>query len=78
MGLIGVLQNDPTLFVLIAVSLIFALCVHEFSHGIIAYYYGDDTAFRHGRLTLNPLKHLVHHMKSRFIIRQVFIILILL
>ena len=58
MGLIGVLQNDPTLFVLIAVSLIFALCVHEFSHGIIAYRCGDDTAYKNGRLTLNPINHL--------------------
>ena len=58
MGLICVLQNDPTLFVLIAVALIFALCVHEFSHGIIAYHCGDDTAYRNGRLTLNPINHL--------------------
>lgn len=58
MGLISLLQNDPTLFMLIAISLIFALCVHEFSHGVVAYQCGDDTAYRKGRLTLNPINHL--------------------
>ena len=58
MGLIRLLPDNPSVFVLIVVSLIFALCVHEFSHGIVAYYYGDDTAYKKGRLTLNPLAHL--------------------
>ena len=58
MGLITLLPNNPTVFILLSVSLIFALCVHEFSHGIVAYHCGDDTAYRNGRLTLNPLNHL--------------------
>jgi len=58
MGLISILQSNPDIFVLISISLIFALCFHEFSHGYIAYICGDDTAFQMGRLTLNPLKHL--------------------
>jgi len=58
MGLITVLFENPTLFVLIAIALIFALCVHEFSHGYVAYINGDDTAYKMGRLTLNPLDHL--------------------
>jgi len=45
------------LIILIPV-LIFALCFHEFSHALVAYYLGDDTAKRQGRLTLNPLAHL--------------------
>ena len=52
------LNLDIQILVLLIPALVFSLCVHEFSHGIIAYYYGDDTAYRHGRLTLNPLKHL--------------------
>ncbi len=32
--------------------------LHEFSHAWMAYYLGDDTAKRAGRLTLNPLPHL--------------------
>lgn len=37
---------------------LFALTVHEFAHGSVAYRLGDPTAARMGRLTLNPLKHL--------------------
>ena len=58
MGLISVFMSDPIIFALISIALIFALCVHEFSHGVTAYYYGDDTAYLSGRLTLNPLAHL--------------------
>ena len=58
MGLISILFDNPVIFILIIISLIFALCVHEYSHGYIAYIYGDETAYRMGRLTLNPLAHL--------------------
>ena len=40
------------------VVLIMSVVIHEFSHGYMAYYFGDQTALRAGRLTLNPLKHL--------------------
>src|SRR5712692_6248046 len=36
---------------------IFAVTFHEAAHGFIAYRFGDDTALRAGRMTLNPLKH---------------------
>jgi Zn-dependent protease len=32
--------------------------IHEFSHAWMAYFLGDDTAKRAGRLTINPLVHL--------------------
>jgi len=37
---------------------LFALTVHEYMHGYVALRCGDDTAYRMGRLTLNPLAHL--------------------
>ncbi len=37
---------------------LFALTIHEVSHGYMAYRLGDPTARNLGRLTLNPLKHL--------------------
>jgi Zn-dependent protease len=40
------------------VALVAAITVHEFSHGLIATWFGDSTPRRAGRLTLNPLKHL--------------------
>lgn len=38
--------------------LIFAITIHEFSHGWVAYKLGDPTAKYSGRLTLNPLAHI--------------------
>ena len=39
-------------------ALLFAVTIHEVAHGYTAYRWGDDTAMRMGRLTLNPLKHM--------------------
>jgi Zn-dependent protease len=41
-----------------ALPIIFAVTVHEASHGYIANYYGDKTAKMLGRLTLNPIPHI--------------------
>lgn len=38
--------------------LLFALVAHEFAHGWAAYQQGDDTAYKLGRLTLNPIPHI--------------------
>ena len=35
-----------------------SLTIHEYAHAWVAYKYGDDTAKRMGRLTLNPLAHI--------------------
>ena len=43
---------------LIAPAILVALTVHEFAHAYVANRYGDDTAKRSGRLSLNPLRHL--------------------
>ena len=39
-----------------ALPVIFAITVHEAAHGFAARYFGDMTAERDGRITLNPLK----------------------
>ncbi len=39
-------------------GILFALSVHEFSHGFVASKLGDPTAKMSGRLTLNPIKHI--------------------
>jgi Zn-dependent protease len=41
-----------------AVPTIFAIITHEVMHGVVARGFGDDTAARMGRLTLNPLPHI--------------------
>jgi Zn-dependent protease len=38
--------------------LVVAVILHEISHGVVAYWFGDDTAKRAGRLTLNPMPHI--------------------
>ena len=39
-------------------SLIPSVILHEVSHGAVALAFGDDTAKRAGRLTLNPVRHI--------------------
>jgi Zn-dependent protease len=38
--------------------LLFSVIVHEVMHGVAALYFGDHTAERAGRLTLNPIPHI--------------------
>ncbi|WP_338450267.1 site-2 protease family protein [Niallia oryzisoli] len=42
----------------VALTLIIAFSVHEFAHAFTAWRFGDDTAKKQGRLTLNPASHL--------------------
>jgi Zn-dependent protease len=46
------------IFFLWAIPVIFAITLHEVSHGWVAKLCGDNTASMLGRLTLNPLKHI--------------------
>ncbi|PRC90691.1 site-2 protease family protein [Solimicrobium silvestre] len=41
-----------------AIPMIFAITLHESAHAFVARYFGDDTAYLRGRLSLNPLKHI--------------------
>ena len=41
-----------------ALPVLFAITIHEAAHGYVARYFGDDTAWALGRVTLNPLKHI--------------------
>jgi Zn-dependent protease len=41
-----------------ALPVLFAITVHEAAHGYAARYFGDNTAWALGRVTLNPLKHI--------------------
>ena len=45
-------------FLIISPLLLVSLVLHELAHGWVAWKLGDPTAKLHGRLTLNPLKHL--------------------
>ena len=41
-----------------ALPLIIAITFHEAAHGYVARLFGDDTAWRLGRVSFNPLKHI--------------------
>lgn len=51
-------QSDPTVAVAFLLGLVIGITVHEASHATSAYLLGDDTAYRDGRVTLNPISHL--------------------
>jgi len=38
--------------------LLFAITFHEAAHGFVAYHLGDDTAWKLGRVSFNPLRHI--------------------
>jgi Zn-dependent protease len=40
------------------IVIIYSIILHEVAHGYAAYIQGDETAYRMGRLTLNPLPHI--------------------
>lgn len=54
-------QLDYTWFLetaIVALAALFCISVHETCHGLAAYWLGDPTAKRMGRLTLNPIRHI--------------------
>ena len=44
--------------IIVAPGIILAITLHEASHGYVAWKLGDDTAYRLGRVTFNPLRHI--------------------
>ena len=49
--------NIETIIIALGTILV-SMTLHEAMHGFMAYWLGDDTAKREGRLTLNPIKHI--------------------
>lgn len=54
----GVMELDLTYIAIVLVVILFSMTLHEVMHGFMAFWLGDDTAEREGRLTLNPVKHI--------------------
>ena len=48
---------DGSSIVLIILSLVVAISIHEAMHAFVAHWLGDSTAADEGRITLNPLAH---------------------
>ena len=52
---LAAMLQEATTWVL---PIIFAVTFHEAAHGFVAHRFGDDTAWRMGRVSFNPLKHI--------------------
>jgi Zn-dependent protease len=57
LGIEIVSANAIYLITIWAIPVIIAITFHEAAHGFVAYLLGDDTAWRLGRVSFNPLKH---------------------
>ena len=55
---LSLFQENPSVAVAFLLGLVVGITVHEASHATSAYLLGDDTAYRDGRVTLNPVSHL--------------------
>ena len=51
-------ESAPAAAVAFLLGLVIGITVHEAAHATSAYLLGDDTAYRDGRVTLNPASHL--------------------
>lgn len=45
-------------FIFSIIALVLVIALHEFAHAYTAFLFGDPTAKREGRVTLNPIAHL--------------------
>jgi Zn-dependent protease len=52
------MQIDIVYVAIVLVVVFASMVLHELMHGLTAYWLGDTTAKEHGRLTLNPIKHI--------------------
>jgi len=57
------MMNQPLNFIALQISvwllpILIAVTFHEAAHGFVAYLLGDDTAWRQGRVSFNPFKHI--------------------
>ncbi len=50
--------NTIQIIAIAVLPVLFAIVIHEISHGFVAKKFGDNTAYMLGRLTLNPFKHI--------------------
>ena len=55
---LAIFQQSPAAAVALLLGLVVGVVVHEAAHAYSAYLLGDDTAYRAGRVTLNPAAHL--------------------
>lgn len=55
---LSLFEQNPAAAVAVALGFVVGIVLHEAAHAYSAYKLGDDTAYRAGRVTLNPASHL--------------------
>ena len=55
---LSLFQQNPAFAVAVLMGFVVGIVLHEAAHAYSAYLLGDDTAYRAGRVTLNPASHL--------------------
>jgi Zn-dependent protease len=55
---LSIFESNPAAAVALLLGLVVGIVLHEAAHATSAYFLGDDTAYRDGRVTLNPAAHL--------------------
>lgn len=58
LGLMRARLSTPQIVAVSVIPVLFAITLHEVSHGFVAKLLGDRTAQMLGRLTVNPVKHI--------------------
>lgn len=56
--ILSIFESNPALAVAIILGFAVGIVLHEAAHAYTALKLGDDTAYRQGRVTLNPAEHL--------------------
>ncbi len=56
--IVSLFEQSPAFAVAVLMGFVAGIAVHEAAHAYSAYLLGDDTAYRAGRVTLNPISHL--------------------
>ncbi|MEM8778769.1 MAG: site-2 protease family protein [Cyanobacteria bacterium P01_G01_bin.49] len=55
---IETLMSNPIFGLRFIVIIIISICLHELAHGLAAISQGDDTPYRLGHITMNPVVHM--------------------
>src|SRR5919112_1201427 len=56
-GMLAAVDYESPLFWAVFLAWILSVVLHEFAHGVVAYWGGDYTIRERGGLTLNPLQY---------------------
>jgi Zn-dependent protease len=56
--IVSLFEQSPAFAVAVVMGFVVGIVLHEAAHAYSAYLLGDDTAYRAGRVTLNPASHL--------------------